>query len=249
MVDPARAPALEVRLREAAPVALDVELTCGANELLALVGPSGAGKTTVLRAVAGLRRPGSGRITANGETWFSSAENIFVAPQTRAVGLVFQDYALFPHLSALENVAIALPREEWVQREENARELLARVHLTGAAERRPASLSGGERQRVALARALARRPRVLLLDEPFSAVDRMTREHLKRELAALRASLEIPIILVTHDVSEALALADRLCVLHQGVTLQTGTPYEVSRNPASAIVADVLGLLRPGEGP
>lgn len=238
--------ALEVELGQTAPVPLEVAFRCGPNELLALVGPSGAGKTTALRAIAGLVRPTSGEITCGGETWFSSARGIFVAPQARAVGLVFQDYALFPHLSALDNVAIAmrgLPRE---QQREAARALLARVHLGTQANRRPGSLSGGERQRVGIARALARSPRVLLLDEPFSAVDRMTREHLKGELSALRASLEIPIVLVTHDISEALRLADRVSVLYGGKTLQTGTPDEVRRHPASPLVADVLGLEKNG---
>ena len=239
------APALEVSLRQVTPVPLEVRLAVGSNELLALVGPSGAGKTTVLRAIAGLQRPASGFVRANGETWFSSERGIFVSPQDRAVGLVFQEYALFPHLSALENVAIALGHVEASEREERARVLLSRVRLTGVASRRPGVLSGGERQRVALARALARAPRVLLLDEPFSAVDRQTREHLKRELAELRGSLGIPVILVTHDITEALMLADRVSVLDLGVTLQTGTPSEVRANPASAAVADVLGVTAP----
>jgi molybdate transport system ATP-binding protein len=242
MAEAAPSRALEVALFQTAPVPLDVEFRCGANELLALVGPSGAGKTTVLRAIAGLVRPASGEIRAGSEVWFSSESGVFIAPQARAVGLVFQDYALFPHLSALDNVAIALRSVGKAERPEAARALLARVHLEGLSERRPGALSGGERQRVAIARALARAPRVLLLDEPFSAVDRMTREHLKRELAVLRASIEIPIILVTHDISEALALADRVSVLHRGATLQTGTPDEVRGNPASPAVAEVLGL-------
>jgi molybdate transport system ATP-binding protein len=237
----AEAPALTVTLRQAAPMPLDVHLEVGSNELLALVGPSGAGKTTVLRAIAGLHRPTSGLVRANGTTWFSSKEGIFVSPQEREVGLVFQDYALFPHLSALENVVIALGPVD-AQREKRAQALLARVRLEGVASRRPGVLSGGERQRVALARALARGPRVLLLDEPFSAVDRQTREHLKRELAELRGSLGIPVILVTHDISEALALADTVSVLDHGVTLQTGAPDVVRANPVSAAVADILGV-------
>jgi molybdate transport system ATP-binding protein len=235
---------LTVVISQTDPVPLTVDLSVGQNELLALVGPSGAGKSTLLRVIAGLARPASGEIAAAGESWFSSARGIDLAPQARAVGFVFQDYALFPHLTALENVAIVLRSPDANARRDAARSILARVHLDHLADRRPASLSGGERQRVAIARALARAPRVLLLDEPFSAVDRMTREHLKRELAALRLSLEIPIVLVTHDIAEAFALADRVAVLHKGKILQTGTPDDIRRDPASTLVADILGLDR-----
>lgn len=235
---------LKVAIAQTDPVPLAVDLTVGRNELLALVGPSGAGKSTLLRVIAGLTCPAAGEIAAAGETWFSSAHAIDLPPQARAVGFVFQDYALFPHLTALENVAIVLRSPDTSGRRDAARALLTRVHLEEFADRRPASLSGGERQRVAIARALARSPRVLLLDEPFSAVDRMTRAHLKRELAALRSSLEIPIILVTHDIAEAFALADRVAVLHKGKVLQTGAPDDIRRDPASPLVADILGLDR-----
>jgi len=233
--------ALEVRLLAARPVPLDVVLTCRSTELLALVGPSGAGKTTVLRAIAGLLRPSAGLVAVDGETWFSSESGVFVPPQARRVGLVFQDYALFPHLSALDNVAIALGSGLEPDPRRKAKSLLARVRLEGLEERRPAELSGGERQRVALARALAREPRVLLLDEPFSAVDRGTRERLKRELRILRESLEIPIVLVTHDIDEALALADRLSVLDHGTTIASGAPDEVRSRPSSPAVARLMG--------
>ena len=233
--------ALDVALSHSGPVPLDAAFACGGNELLALVGPSGSGKTTVLRAIAGLMLPATGHIRVNGETWFDAGTGTFVPPQKRAAGLVFQDYALFPHLSALGNVAIAakgLGREAALAA---ARTLLARVHLDGLEARRPAQLSGGQRQRVALARALARSPRVLLLDEPFSAVDQMTREKLKRELAALRSTLSIPVLLVTHDIGEALALADRVSVLHRGRTLETGTPDDVRLRPSSPLVARLMG--------
>jgi molybdate transport system ATP-binding protein len=162
-------------------------------------------------------------------------------PQARSVGLVFQDYALFPHLSALNNVRLAMRHVPEPERTTAAEALLARVHLEELKARRPEHMSGGQRQRVAIARALARDPKVLLLDEPFSAVDRITREPLKEELSELRRSLEIPILLVTHDLGEAQALADRICVLDHGRTLQCCSPEEMRLKPASAAVARLMG--------
>jgi molybdate transport system ATP-binding protein len=232
---------LSVALSQAGPIPLDVEIACGPGELLALVGPSGAGKTTVLRAIAGLYRPNAGRIVSGTDAWFDGAVGIMVPPQERAVGLVFQEYALFPHLSALDNVRLAMHHLAEPERTAAATSLLKRVHLDGLQARKPDGLSGGQRQRVALARALARDPKVLLLDEPFSAVDRMTREPLKEEIANLHRALAIPIVLVTHDLEEAQALADRICVIDRGRTLQTGTPDEVRLRPASAVVARLTG--------
>jgi molybdate transport system ATP-binding protein len=232
---------LKVALTQAAPIPLEVEIACRPGELLALVGPSGAGKTTVLRAIAGLYAPAAGYIRSGGEIWFDSEAGIMVAPQARSVGLVFQDYALFPHLSALDNVRLAMHHRPEPERRAAAAGLLARVHLDGLEGRKPDRLSGGQRQRVALARALARDPKVLLLDEPFSAVDRMTRERLKEELASLRRALDIPIILVTHDLEEAEALADRISVVHAGRTLQTGAPDDVRLRPADRLVARLMG--------
>jgi molybdate transport system ATP-binding protein len=155
---------------------------------------------------------------------------------------VFQSYALFPHMTALGNVVAALGHLPADERLERARDLLTLVHLKGFEQRRPAALSGGQQQRVAVARALAREPAVLLLDEPFSAVDRPTRRKLHRELAELRQSVRIPIVLVTHDVDEAAALADRLCVIDHGETLQTGRPAELLAAPANRRVAVALDL-------
>lgn len=251
MRDEAQAPVagrLDVRLRQRAPIPLDVELDCGPGELVALVGPSGSGKTSVLRAIAGLLVPVEGRVTVAGETWHASAEGIHLPPQRRSVGLVFQDYALFPHLSALETVAIAVRAATEAEKRTRARALLERVNLEGLEGRRPAELSGGQRQRVALARALAREPRVLLLDEPFSAVDQVTRERLKRELVELRRSLNIPILLVTHDIEEAVTLADRIAVLHRGQLMMTGTPEQVRLRPSSPLVARLMGQTNLLEG-
>jgi molybdate transport system ATP-binding protein len=231
---------LWVRLRQQAPIPLDVELACAPGELLALVGPSGSGKTTILRAIAGLRRPQYGRISCGGVTWLDTDAAIDLPPQRRSVGLVPQHYALFPHLTVAGNVRSALghlPRGEQAARVE---EMLALVHLGGLEQRRPGELSGGQQQRVALARALARDPAVLLLDEPFSAADQVMRRRLHRELVQLRAQVRVPILLVTHDLHEAAALADRMSVLHHGRTLQTGTPGEVVNRPRDAEVAHLV---------
>ncbi len=174
----------------------------------------------MLRAIAGLYRPEHALITCAGERWTDTAANVFLPPHNRRVGYVFQSYALFPHLTALGNVEAALTHRPRGQREARARELLALMHLDGLETRKPGALSGGEQQRVALARALAREPRVLLLDEPLSAVDRRTRRQLRGELAALRSAVPIPIVLVTHDLDEAIALADRLIVMDRGEILQ-----------------------------
>ncbi len=231
---------LEVRLRQARPIPLAVELECAPGELHALVGPSGSGKTTILRSVAGLYRPHQGRIRCGGSEWLDTDRGLDVAPQQRRVGLLFQHYALFPHLSAVGNVCAALGHLPPAERAGRARELLARVNLGGIGARRPAQLSGGEQQRVALARALAREPQALLLDEPFSAVDHVTRRKLRLELVELTRALSIPIVLVTHDLEEAGMLAQRMSILHNGATLQAGEPGAVMQRPASALVARLI---------
>src|SRR5574340_185840 len=228
---------LELRLEQQRPMALDARIECAPGELLALVGPSGSGKSTILRCIAGLRAPQNGYVRCNGDVWYDSEAGVRLSPQKRRVGLVFQNYSLFPHLTAMENVTAALLHLPVRQRTERARALLRQVHLEGIEDRRPAQLSGGQQQRVAVARALARDPAVLLLDEPFSAVDQVTRGKLQRELARLRGSLRIPIVLVTHDLDEARRLADRICILHHGATLQCGTPHDVLSKPRNAGVA------------
>ncbi|MCA7118027.1 MAG: ABC transporter ATP-binding protein [Acidibrevibacterium sp.] len=235
-------------LAQAGPIPLDARLCVPAGELHALIGPSGSGKTTLLRALAGLYRPRAGTIACANDTWFDAARGVDLPPQRRRVGLVFQHYALFPHLSAAGNVAAALGHLPRGDRLARARALLGQLGLAALAERRPATLSGGERQRVAVARALAREPALLLLDEPFAALDARTRRHLRQELAALRRRLAIPIILVTHDLEEAAALADRMTVLERGRTLQTGAPAAIMARPASRAVARVVDLQNLFEG-
>lgn len=227
---------LKVRLNNQQHIPLDISLSCDAGEVLTLVGPSGTGKTSVLRAIAGLLQVDSGLVECNQQTWFESDRNIFIPVQKRRVGMVFQDYALFPHLNVAKNIEIARERTSKI----TTTSLLELVNLTGLEHRMPTSLSGGQQQRVALARALAREPEVLLLDEPFSAVDQVTRRKLRLELLQLIKKLDIPIILVTHDLDEAAMLSDKLCVLHNGCSLQTGSPESVFSTPSSGVVARLL---------
>ena len=233
---------LQVELSQLQPIPLNAALTCGAGQVLALVGPSGSGKSSILRAIAGILRPEQGRVAVNSETWLDTGAGIDVPAYRRSVGMVFQNYALFPHLTALENLVAAMAHVAPPQRDARARELMELMHLSGLEQRRPAELSGGQQQRVAVARALARDPAVLLLDEPFSAVDRNTRQRLYREIAQLRAMLKMPVVLVTHDLDEARMLADRMTVVHHGRTLQTGTPEDVTNRPASPQVARLVDV-------
>ena len=241
---------LQVLLKNEGPIRLDAEFNCVRGELLALVGPSGSGKTSVLRAVAGLlKSPGlQGRVSVGNraeDLWFDSVRGIRRAAQQRRVGLVFQHYALFPHLTAIENVALAAhpPRDAAY-----FDTLFERMGLAGLQHRRPSQLSGGQQQRVALARALAREPQVLLLDEPFSAVDAPTRQTLYHELAALRQSVAIPMVLVTHDLNEARRLADRVVILDAGESLQVGPPARVFASPRNARVAELVGIQNHFQG-
>jgi molybdate transport system ATP-binding protein len=211
----------------------DLALSLEVDSTTALIGPSGAGKTTVLRAVAGLVRPTAGRISCNGETWSDAAAGTFAPPDRRRVGLVFQDYALFPHLTVRQNVEYA--------RQHAADEYLDRFRIRHLEASRPGALSGGERQRVALARALARDPDVLLLDEPLSALDAHTRTSVRAELQELLRDLGLPVVLVSHDFDDAAALADRVGVIVDGRLRQTGTPGELVARPADPFVASFTG--------
>ncbi len=225
--------------------ALELGLAVG-RETFALVGPSGAGKTTVLRAVAGLVRPSAGRIRLGEHVLFDSAEGVDLPPEERRIGFVFQDYALFPHMTVAQNVAYG--------GRERAAELLERFRSSHLAKARPGQLSGGERQRVGLARALARGPEILLLDEPLSALDPHTRSALRGELREILDDLALPVLLVTHDFHDAAVLADRVAALVGGRVRQAGTPSELIAAPADAFVASftganvLAGTARPGVG-
>jgi molybdate transport system ATP-binding protein len=207
-----------------------------------LFGPSGAGKTTVLRCIAGLERPGAGQIRLRGEQWFDAKSQIFLPPQRRDVGFLSQDYTLFPHLTVTQNVGYGLGRLTRPMRDQRVGGLLEMLGLSGLGSRYPRELSGGEQQRVALARAVARKPKLLLLDEPLSALDAPTRASLREELRCWLLDMGVPALVVTHDLAEALALGDTLVVMDQGQMCQTGSPPEVAARPASLAVARIVGM-------
>jgi molybdate transport system ATP-binding protein len=235
---------LEARLlRSLGAVRVDLELDVPAGGRLGLVGPSGAGKSTVLRLLAGLLRPDRGLIRCGAEVWTDTERGVDWAPERRRCGYVFQDYALFPHLSAWRNVAYGMRDLDRASRRRAALELLERLGLGDRAQARPEQLSGGERQRVALARALARRPRALLLDEPLSALDPRTRTRAALELASILSEIDAPTVIVTHDFHEASLLCERIGVLDDGRLVQVASASTLAAAPASAFVADFTGAV------
>jgi ABC-type sulfate/molybdate transport systems ATPase subunit len=243
--------AAEVRLGE---LELAIELAVPAGSCLALAGPSGAGKSTVLRTVAGLLSPDRGSVRCGGATWLDLETGVDVPPELRQCGYVFQDYALFPHLKAWQNVAYGLRGEVRgrAERRRRAEALLERFGVGHLAEARPRTLSGGERQRVALARALAPKPHALLLDEPLAALDSSTRATATRELGSVLREGEVPTLLVTHDFAEAATLGDTVAVMAEGRLVQHGEAADLAARPVSAFVADftgavlLTGVARPG---
>jgi molybdate transport system ATP-binding protein len=219
----------------AGPRTLDVALTLAPGELLALSGPSGAGKTTLLRMLAGLTRPDSGFLRVEGQPWYDQASRHWLPPQRRPIGFVFQEYALFPNMTVRENLAFAADGQPGAK--QLVGDLLELLELTELAARRPAALSGGQQQRVALARALARRPRLLLLDEPLSALDLPTRLRLQQALGEVHRQFKLTTVLISHDPAEIARLADRVVELDLGQVRSVGPPV------ALAAPATVLGLV------
>ncbi len=205
------------------PLQLELQTRVEKGSFVTLFGPSGAGKTSILRMLAGLLEPARGRIAVDGAVWFDSEQEVNLPPQKRSIGFVFQDYALFPNLSVRDNIAYAVERNDarWVD------ELLQLTGLAKLQHRRPASLSGGQKQRVALARAVARKPTLLLLDEPLSALDMQLRAELQDELAALHRRLGLTTLLVSHDVGEVFRLSQQVWRLEAGRIAQSGTPAQV----------------------
>ena len=233
--------AIEVHL---GPFELDVDLQVDDGEVVALLGPNGAGKTTALRAIAGLQPLDHGRITLDGTVLDDPAADVFVPTADRPIGVVFQDYLLFPRLTALDNIAFGLRARghDRASARTQARRWLERFALTDHAHARPRTLSGGQAQRVALARALATDPRLLLLDEPLAALDAGTRVEVRTELRRHLATFAGARLLITHDPVDALVLADRLVIIEGGHITQTGTPAEVTARPASRYVAQLVGI-------
>ena len=216
-----------------------LSFTLRQGEILALLGPSGSGKTTTLRLIAGFDRPDGGRILLNGRP--VSGNGVWVAPEERRIGMVFQDYALFPHLTLLDNVMFGLQNESRTSRVDSARRVMAVVGMEELAQRYPHEISGGQQQRVALARALAPNPLVLLLDEPFSNLDFDMRAEMREELLRILRASEISAIMVTHDQEEALAVADRVGVLNYGFLEQLSEPEVLYRRPWTRFVAEFVG--------
>ena len=219
----------------------DVSLEVGAGELVCLLGPSGCGKTTLLRIAAGLEPLQQGEIEIAGQCVASGGEPHQLPPEKRGVGLMFQDYALFPHLNVLDNVQFGIRKRDW-SRLSWASQALRDVELADYAERFPHTLSGGQQQRIALLRALAPSPRVLLLDEPFSGLDENLRKQVRGEALKILDEVQIAALMVTHDPEEAMFLADRIAVMAKGTIVQAAAPVEVYRHPAAPFVARMMGL-------
>lgn len=236
------------RLSDSAAIAASLALPADGFSVTALFGPSGAGKTTILRCLAGLERPDAGSIRFGDETWFDGSAGIDRSPAERRLGFLPQDYALFPHLTVEANVGYGLSRRPRSERLARVRAALERFDLKGVAGRTPGRISGGEQQRTALARALVTEPRLVLLDEPLSALDAPLRERLRPQLRRLLSGFSAPVLLVTHDRLDAIALADRVLIVDGGEIRQTGSVDEVFNRPADTRVAGIVGVETVREG-
>jgi molybdate transport system ATP-binding protein len=240
------AAALTLRFRKTFPkgamIDADLQVRLDPPIVTVLFGPSGAGKTTILRALAGLERSAYCAIQFGRETWVDDKNGVFVPPQRRRIGFLFQDYALFSHLTVAGNIRYGLRSLPASEQQFRISELLERFQLQDLAARYPDQLSGGQKQRVALARTLAPKPRLLLLDEPLSALDGPTREAVRGELRSLLSSLSIPVLLVTHDRVEALALGDQVAIVNEGRIVQHASIEEVFRRPLTPAIAKIVGV-------
>ena len=210
---------------------LDISFSCSMKNMMVMIGPSGGGKTTIIRMLAGLQRPDEGQVIFGDEVWFDSLRRINIAPQKRRLGYVFQDYTLFPHLNLYDNAAFAAVDKKEVD------ELFELFKINHLRKRKPHMVSGGERQRCAICQALARHPRLLLLDEPFSALDAITRRGLREELKNLKGGMSFPIIYVTHDITEALYLSDEILSVVEGKSDDQWMQRMISREPSAEVSA------------
>jgi len=238
----------ERRFAPAVSIRMALERPTSSFSITVLFGPSGCGKTTVLRCLAGLDRPQTGIIRFGAQTWFDAAAGVCLGPQARDIGLLFQEYALFPHLTVVGNVGYGLRGLPAAERRRRIGQILDLLQLGGLEGRYPSQLSGGQQQRVALARVLVRRPRLLLLDEPMSALDAPTREQIRPDLRRLLATIGIPVWIVSHDQKDALALADYLVVMTEGQIRQHGPADAVFARPANLDTARIVGVetIQPG---
>jgi molybdate transport system ATP-binding protein len=226
---------------ESAGFSLEIDLRAGAG-VMALFGPSGAGKTLTLDAIAGFTRPDAGRIMLDDEILFDAASHVHLRPQDRHCGYVFQNYALFPHMTLRQNLVFAADRQPRLERHRRVNEMLDRFHLIGVSGRRPHEVSGGQKQRCSIARALIGSPRLLLLDEPARGLDAPLRAELYSLLRNVRQDFAIPILLVTHDLEECFELAEEMLIIRDGRIVQSGPPREILEKPANVDVARLLGL-------
>lgn len=233
---------IQARIRKSyGPFTLDVEFTAAAG-VTVLFGASGAGKTLTLDSIAGFLRPDEGRILLDDVLLFDGAARVFLPPQRRQCGYVFQNYALFPHMTLRENLMFAAERLPRLERHRRVNEMIERFQLSGAAERRPEQCSGGQRQRCSIARALVSSPKVLLLDEPSRGLDAPLRAELYDVIRQVRANFRLPVLLVTHDLEECFELADEMILLREGRIVQKAPPREVASRPANLDVARLLGM-------
>lgn len=220
---------------------LDVSFEMG-NELIVLFGPSGSGKTTLFKCISGITEPDSGKITVGNKVYFDKDQKINLSIQKRSLGYVFQNYTLFPHMNVRKNIECGLKDWDREDREKRVMEMLNLLHIEELETRYPSQLSGGQKQRVALARALAPKPEILLLDEPFSALDMEIRTKLAEKIKSLQKKIEIPLLFITHNLEEAFLMADRILILYDGKAQQFGTPEEVFYHPENLHVAELIGI-------